>query len=58
MTHTFKAGDLVEIVDHSDAHGDVGRIWIIQDNGIIIVELEECVWPVRTDEIRIVNETA
>lgn len=55
MTHTFKVGDLVEIVDHSDAHGDVGRIWVIQDNGIITVELEECVWPVRADEIRTIS---
>lgn len=55
MTHTFKVGDLVEIVDHSDAHGDVGRIWIIQDNGIIIVELEECVWPVDADQIRAIT---
>ena len=51
MTHTFKVGDQVEIVDGSDAHGDVGRIWVIQDNGIIIVELEECVWPVDANEI-------
>ncbi len=52
MTHTFKVGDQVEIVDGSEAHGDVGRIWIIQDNGIILVELEECVWPTFASEIR------
>ncbi len=55
MTHTFKVGDQVEIVDGSEAHGDVGRIWIIQDNGVIIVELEECVWPTFASEIRPIN---
>lgn len=55
MTHTFKVGDLVEVVDGSEAHGDVGRIWVVQDNGMILVELEECVWPVDANQIRVVQ---
>ncbi len=40
--------DKVVVWDFSEAHGDVGFIWCIQDNGIILVELEEtgATWPV------------
>jgi len=46
-------GDAVVIADHSEAHGDKGRVDFIQDNGIILVELEQgCMWPVTADELQ------
>jgi hypothetical protein len=45
-------GDEVVIADYSEAHGDKGKIVRIQDNGIILVELEQgCVWPVTAEEL-------
>ena len=49
----WAVGDAVVIADHSDAHGDKGRVDHIQDNGIILVELEQgCIWPVTADELQ------
>ena len=49
----WKVGDRVIIEDYSDAHGDRGEIHAIQDDGLIIVELDEgCIWPVLAHEMR------
>ena len=47
----FKEGDKVIINDFSEAHGDKGKIWTIQYNGIILVELDEegGIWPVFSE---------
>jgi len=51
--HPWTVGDKVVIADHSEAHGDKGRIDCIQDNGIILVELDQgCIWPVTADELK------
>ena len=51
--HGYAVGDAVTITDHSEAHGDKGAIWHIQDDGIILVELEQgCIWPVTADELQ------
>jgi len=51
----MKEGDRVIIQDFSDAHGDNGTVWAIQDNGIILVELDtsyDCsvLWPVTSEK--------
>ena len=48
----FKEGDRVIINDFSEAHGDKGVIWRIENNGIILVELDEegCIWPVFSED--------
>ena len=49
----WAVGDSVVIADHSEAHGDKGRVDFIQENGIILVELEQgCIWPVTADELQ------
>ncbi len=49
----WSVGDKVVIADHSEAHGDRGKIDRIQDNGIILVELDQgCIWPVTADELK------
>ena len=49
----WKVGDAVVIDDGSIAHGDVGKVWCIEADGLILVELEECLWPIlRADDIR------
>ena len=48
---TWKAGDIAMLVDHSDRHGDIGVIWHVQDNAIILLDLGDCIWPVEADEI-------
>lgn len=45
----MKKGDRVYIADFSDAHGDAGTIYDIQDDGLIIVDLGECLWPVFSE---------
>lgn len=48
----MKIGDRVIVMDGSEAHGDRGVIAIIQNNGIILVELDEgCLWPVTESGI-------
>lgn len=37
----MKERDKVIINDHSIAHRDTGKIWLIQSNGFVIVELDE-----------------
>ncbi len=52
----YAAGDAVEICDHSEAHGDKGKVLWTQEDGLIIVELETgCCWPVTADELRLHN---
>jgi hypothetical protein len=54
----MKVGDHVRIIDFSEAHGDLGVIDFIQDNGIILVELTEygTIWPILEDsEIELVD---
>jgi hypothetical protein len=48
-----KIGDRVKIVDGSEAHGDIGIVEFIQDNGIILIELDDygCLWPVTESGI-------
>jgi hypothetical protein len=49
----WAVGDEVVIADYSEAHGDKGKIDRIQNNGIILVELDQgCIWPVTADELR------
>ena len=49
----WAVGDAVVIADYSEAHGDKGRVDFIQDNGIILVELEQgCIWPVTADDLQ------
>jgi len=55
----YAAGDAVEICDHSEAHGDKGKVLWIQKDGLIIVELESgCCWPVTADELKPPNDQA
>ena len=49
---SFKEGDKVRIVDGSEAHNDIGLVDWIQADGIILVDLGECIWPVTEQEIR------
>lgn len=47
----MREGDRVIVQDHSEAHGDHGTVWHIQDNGIIVVELDSgCLWPILVGE--------
>ena len=49
MTREWQPGDRVRVCDQSEAHGDLGTVDTIQENGIILVELEGrggCLWPV------------
>jgi G3E family GTPase len=49
----WTVGDAVVIDDFSEAHGDRGCIHAIQENGIILVELEQgCIWPVEYYELK------
>jgi len=49
----YAAGDAVEICDHSEAHGDKGKVLWTQRDGLIIVELESgCCWPVTAEELK------
>ena len=49
----WAVGDSVIVADHSEAHGDKGRVDHIQADGIILVELEQgCIWPVTADELQ------
>jgi len=51
-----KVGDRVRIIDHSEAHGDIGVVWSIESNGIVLVELPQgCLWPCSADEIEVCN---
>ena len=50
---SFKIGDRVRIVDGSEAHGDMGKVDWIQQDGLIFVELDAgCIWPVTEHEVR------
>lgn len=52
---SLSVGDVITITDYSDAHGDNGIVWRIQDNGIVLVELENgCLWP--TAELKLVRK--
>jgi hypothetical protein len=48
----WKVGDACVICDYSEAHGDKGVIYFVQTNGIILVELDECIWPVEVTGIK------
>ena len=62
----MKVGDKVIIQDFSDAHGDTGTIYAIQDDGIILVEFdaneekgieEGTLWPILSeDELKLIKE--
>ena len=56
---SYAAGARVQITDHSEAHGDIGTVLWVQNNGLIIVELdgEKCCWPVTADELKPHNVT-
>jgi len=54
---SFKEGDKVRIVDGSEAHNDIGLVDWTQADGIILVDLGECIWPVTEREIRHVEDT-
>lgn len=43
----YHEGDRVRIVDGSEANGDTGTIWRIQENGVYLVELDvhHAIWP-------------
>ncbi len=47
----WKPGDRVRVVDGSEAHGDLGAVWLVQDNGIVMVELDGygSLWPILED---------
>jgi hypothetical protein len=63
----FKVGDTVKIIDGSEAHNNVGKIWHIQISGagddlylievdcsdLIDCEYESYIWPVTKDEIEL-----
>lgn len=58
----MKPGDRVIIQDHSDAHGNHGTVWLIQNNGVILVELDPneediesygVLWPVDENELKL-----
>lgn len=53
---SFKQGDKVRVVDGSEAHNDIGVVDWVQADGIILVDLGECIWPVTEREIRHVEE--
>ena len=47
---SIKVGSRVRIVDGSEANGDLGVVLYIQNNGIIVVELDQgCVWPITEE---------
>jgi hypothetical protein len=46
----LKRGDIVRIVDGSEAHGDIGIVHDVQRNGIVLVNLAECAWPVDASD--------
>jgi hypothetical protein len=49
----YAAGDAVEVCDHSEAHGDKGKVMWTQKDGLIIVELESgCCWPLTAEELK------
>ena len=53
MSVAFNVGDSVRISDGSEAHGERGTIWAIQDNGITLVELEiGILWPIESEHIK------
>lgn len=54
---TWTVGDVVEIIDHSDAHGDIGTIYAIGSE-TILVELADCLWPVTPTQIRLARPGA
>lgn len=50
--NTFKIGDIVQIIDGSEAHLDTGTIYDMQ-YGLIYVLLDDLatIWPVYPEEI-------
>jgi hypothetical protein len=49
----YEEGDVVEICDYSEAHGDKGIVLWTQEDGLIVVELECGVcWPVTAGELK------
>jgi hypothetical protein len=55
----YADGDAVEVCDHSEAHGDKGKVLWTQKDGLIIVELESgCCWPVTAEELKPHNTPA
>lgn len=49
----WAVGDSVVVADRSEAHGDKGKVLQVQDDGIVLVQLEQgCVWPVTADELQ------
>lgn len=52
----IQKGYNVEICDGSIAHGNKGKVLWVQDDGLIIVELEEgCAWPVTETELKVLE---
>lgn len=54
---TIREGTKVRICDGSEAHGDAGTVWRVQDDGIILVSLDDegCIWPCETRDFDIVE---
>jgi len=46
----LKKGDIVRVADGSEAHGCIGIVHDVQRNGIVLVNLAECAWPVDARE--------
>ena len=48
----FHEGQRVIINDRSEAQGDTGVVWFIQDDGLIVVVLKQgCAWVVTEEEL-------
>ncbi|GEM_PF-4199234 len=56
MAGTVKVGDKVTVLDYSEAHGEVGVVFLIT-RGLVIVELEgqdpKVSWPCYEHELRV-----
>jgi hypothetical protein len=46
-----KEGDKVLINDHSEAQGYPGKVVDIMMNGLVLIDIGECLWPVYEHEV-------
>ncbi len=51
-----QAWKIVDAETLKQSRADAGTIWAIQENGLILVELAECLWPVNAEDIQPAKE--
>ena len=49
-------GDCVTINDHSEAQGYPGKVFDIHENGLVLIDIGDCLWPVYKHEIVLQSE--